>query len=517
MRIALVTGRLAGEAIRKIVSGINVSGIELVVVELPIPVAAMMSDTYLEKELPRHMDVLGNVDLVIVPGYTSGDLTRISELIGKPVVKGVKYMYDIPLMIKAISNGIELSPRMPADDVVRLYRAERDKEVLRGLREKASTQYYFTIGDRYKIYVSPVYPIIIHEVYTGYDACTLDDIVKKSEKALLDGADIVVVGFPHNAPVDIIEEVVAEVKKRLGRPIGVDVEDVNALLKAAEAGADVLMSLSYSKIMMLDNVSPISDKGVVLIPDHSIHGEDKLSSLVEAYKLAVEKGLSKIIVDPVLDPPLSGLASSLERYRAARRLFPHTPLLMGVGNVTELIDADSVGVNAILASIGVEIGVEAYLTTEASVKTRGSTRELRRALDMCLIARNESRPPKDLSINLLLLKDKRRKSIGTRQRGIILYARERRSSGIDPKGVFKIYVDHDAGNIIVEHYRLGELEPDYTIIGNDPYAILSEITGGQLASKPEHYFYLGYELSKAYVALKTGKEYVQEEDLFEDT
>lgn len=83
-----MTGRLAGEAIRKIVSGINVSGIELVVVELPIPVAAMMSDTYLEKELPRHMDVLGNVDLVIVPGYTSGDLTRISELIGKPVVKG---------------------------------------------------------------------------------------------------------------------------------------------------------------------------------------------------------------------------------------------------------------------------------------------------------------------------------------------------------------------------------------------------------------------------------------------
>ncbi|ADV65126.1 dihydropteroate synthase-like protein [Desulfurococcus mucosus] len=513
MKIALLTGRLAGEALRRLVAEVDMPGVEFTVIELPIPVAAMMSSEYLERELPRHMEELRGVDLVIAPGFTSGDLTRVSELVGKPVVKGVRYMYDIPAMIKALLDGVTLSPVNPADDVIALQRAERDKRLLEALKQEAQRHHYFTIGNPYRVYVSHVYPIVLHEIYVTGEG-SLDHIVARAVKAVADGADIVVLGFSMGKPQACIREVIAEVKERTRRPVGVDAPDPGLLREAAGWGADLLMSFTYSALKELGEAWFPGDVGVVLVPEPGAGGQDSLRSLLEAYRLALEKGATRIILDPVLSPPLNGLTASLWRYSEVRRMLPGVPLLMGVGNITELMDADSIGVNALLASIGVEIGVEAYLTTEASVKTRGSTRELRRALDMCVIARRESRPPKDLSVSLLLMKDKRRRATSVKPRGVVVHAAERRRTGMDPAGFFKIHVDHESGNIVVEHYKPGGVEPDYTVIGSDPYAILAEIVERRLASMHDHFFYLGYELSKAYIALKTGKEYVQDEDLF---
>ncbi len=36
------------------------------------------------------------------------------------------------------------------------------------------------------------------------------------------------------------------------------------------------------------------------------------------------------------------------RYAELRRRYPNIPILMGIGNVTELTDADTTGINALL-------------------------------------------------------------------------------------------------------------------------------------------------------------------------
>ncbi len=115
-----------------------------------------------------------------------------------------------------------------------------------------------------------------------------------------------------------------------------------------------------------------------------------------------------MIADPVLDPPALGLASSLREYILFREAHPTIPLFFGVGNVTELLDADSTGANALLAALGAEIGASLLFTPEYSAKARGSVHELAIASRMMILAQWRQTPPKDLGLDLLILKEKRR-------------------------------------------------------------------------------------------------------------
>ena len=70
----------------------------------------------------------------------------------------------------------------------------------------------------------------------------------------------------------------------------------------------------------------------------------------------MKAGAVDTAADPVLDPPMQGLAESLQRYVLFREANPHFPLFFGAGNVTELMDADTQGVNALLAALAAELG-----------------------------------------------------------------------------------------------------------------------------------------------------------------
>jgi len=78
--------------------------------------------------------------------------------------------------------------------------------------------------------------------------------------------------------------------------------------------------------------------------------------------------------------------------------------------VTELLDADSQGANALLAALGSEVGASILFTPEYSAKAKGSVRELAQASRMMLLAQKRGTPPKDLGIDLLVLKEKRPRS-----------------------------------------------------------------------------------------------------------
>ncbi len=54
-------------------------------------------------------------------------------------------------------------------------------------------------------------------------------------------------------------------------------------------------------------------------------------------------GVKKIIADPVLSPVGHGAVNAICRYRKFREWYPDMPVFFGAGNVTELMDADSIG------------------------------------------------------------------------------------------------------------------------------------------------------------------------------
>ena len=81
------------------------------------------------------------------------------------------------------------------------------------------------------------------------------------------------------------------------------------------------------------------------------------------------------LADSILDPIPFGLTASIVRYHRLRERFPEAPIMMGVGNLTELTEADTSGINALLFGICAELGVAAVLTTQVSAHARRAVKE----------------------------------------------------------------------------------------------------------------------------------------------
>src|SRR5262249_62033300 len=108
----------------------------------------------------------------------------------------------------------------------------------------------------------------------------------------------------------------------------------------------------------------------VLIP--AAHGD--LPSLLRAAEAADERGIAAIL-DPVIDPIHFGFMDSLMRYAEVRRARPEAEILMGTGNLTELTDADSAGVTAMLLGICSELHIRNLLVVQVSPHTRRTIQE----------------------------------------------------------------------------------------------------------------------------------------------
>jgi dihydropteroate synthase len=171
---------------------------------------------------------------------------------------------------------------------------------------------------------------------------------------------------------------------------------------------------NYLKTLNFYGKTPafLSDVAFVVIPDlDTINDAEKaLLSLEKNMVFAQKLGFEKLIADPILSPPGTSLFPSLSNYFAWHQKYPNTPLLFGIGNVTELFDADSVGINALLSSFAHECGASVLFTPDASDKCKGAVRELKRASEMMILSGIRHSSLKDLGIDLLILKEKRKKS-----------------------------------------------------------------------------------------------------------
>lgn len=515
MRIALVTGRLAYPYVRRILGRIRTRH-SIDVVVLPVQVIALLSTRDIALSLKRMGISLRDYDLLIVPGACRGSTTAIEEELGIRAVKGTLHADDLELVLMLDDPGSILSADKPADEVLHGLIMERNLEILRRLEEKAAEKSILVGGLHVPIRPPPFR--IISEI-TSAHRLGEDELLRMIGSRIDDGADIISLGFePFNPIPDKVYRLVRLVKENYDAPVAVDTLMPSEIEAAARAGADLILSIDYCNIEKLDLMGIGS--ALVLIPYDSCRSympvkpadrADYLSRLVSRVPLGVRE---RVILDPILDSPIVGHSlESLETYMVLSERFPEHPLLMGTGNYTELVDADSIGVNMVLATHALEAGASLLLTVEASDKTRGSTRELVIATQMVSIASWRGSPPKDLGIDLIVVKDKRRVTMPIEAEGaeVITLEEYKIPVSTDRAGIFKIRVDHDNGYI--EALYIGP-RGKKLIRARDAETITNYIIDKGLVSSLSHAAYLGRELAKAEEALRIGKNYVQERPLF---
>src|ERR1700720_1003899 len=94
-----------------------------------------------------------------------------------------------------------------------------------------------------------------------------------------------------------------------------------------------------------------------------------MSSLRREAEAAEDLGI-RASLDPVLDPIHFGFMNPLSRYADIRPVLPEADILMGTGNLTELTDADSDGVTAILLGICSILHIRGFLVVQVSPHAR---------------------------------------------------------------------------------------------------------------------------------------------------
>jgi hypothetical protein len=221
-----------------------------------------------------------------------------------------------------------------------------------------------------------------------------------------------------------------------------------------------------------------------------------LVGLDETVAMLAEAGVP-LRIDPVLEPIGFGFAASLERYFDVRRRYPDAEMMMGIGNLTELTDVDSAGVNVLLMAICEELGIRSVLTTQVIPWARTSVRECDLARRLVYHAIRHKMLPKHLEPRLVMLRGGEPLRFGDE-------ALDRLAAEIKDNN-YRVFAEDDQVHLVSAGLHLSDA---------DPFLLFERL----LAREPRnldlgHAFYLGYEMAKAATALTLGKDYRQDEAL----
>ncbi len=505
----MVTGRAASKIVEEYASR---SGVDFEVYVMPHEVAALIPPREIAKKLKE--EGVKGFDLILVPGLISGDVSAIEREVGVPTFKGPIHAADLPLVLSMLGK-VELSKVDPACKVLRVSREVEDRRVLSAVEEELASKAFFDVAG---VPIAKGSLRVVAEV-TFASIKGIDATVSEARMYKGYGADIIDVGMvAGESKPEVASELVKAVKKEIEGPVSVDSADPGEIRAAVEAGADLVISVDRGTLRDLEDLP--RDVAIVVIPTDVKRGyypssiNEKVESLERAVDAARSMGFKKVIADPILSPPLQpSLFESLVAYYVFAKKRPDVPMLMGVGNVTELMDVDSPGVNGLMAAIAAELDISLLLTTEASNKTKGCVRELCIAAKMAKLSKRERRPMKDLSLDLLSLKEKRDLTIPPRvaENCEVVKASSRSSQAHDHAGYVKVAIDRGKGVIAVSHFRAGKAT--CVIEGSRAEEVCDELIARGLVSTLSHAAYIGRELYKAELALKLGKSYVQDEEL----
>lgn len=432
-KVALVTGSLAEPRLTKIAGEITDATLHPVVVNVGVKVAALMTAEIVE----RRLKLPEGTDRVLMPGRFRGDLDRLERFFGVPFTRGPDEMADLPDYFGQKRRAADLSQH----DVT-------------------------------------IFAEIVDATVLDIDALIARALFLKGE-----GADVIDLGCLPDTPFPHLEEAIAALHEQ-GLKVSVDSFDLTELTRATRAGADYLLSLNETTLDVAKEGPAIP----ILVP--ATQGD--LSSLCRAVDACLASG-QRFFADPILDPIHYGYTASVVRYAELRRRYPDIPMLMGIGNVTELTDADTTGINAILMGMISELRIQAVLAVQVSPHCRTAVREFDRARREYFAARQAGALPQGFGGGLMALRD-------------------RKPYAASPEEIARL-----AGEVRDRNFRIDVTEAGIHIYNRDGHHVASEpfalFPHLGVEADGAHAFYLGVETARAEIASKLGKRYAQDEGL----
>ncbi len=511
-RIVLVTTTSAKELVESVAKELlsSYSDLELEIIVSSASVASLASTESILSDLLKHKERVTNADLVILPGMIRGSAKKLEKVLGVPVVKGPKYVGDLPEMIALLREGMCFSTDIPADDVITMDSRRRLDRLFRKLEK---VEPYFRVRSVSFTLRPPPLNLFYELCPTAFSNCGLQRF--KNFRTLVAGlaklgyGGVIVGCDVEENCYDDLRTKLLEIR-RLGLLAGIDVFDLSKVPREVFELTDIILNVTAEDIDIIARHAQ-KDTALVLVPEKTSSLAEAMNSIKRAVKLAESAGFRKLIIDPILKPPMLGLAQSLAFLKEAISSIRY-PFLAGPCNVYELMDADSPGVIALLTALMFEVGVSNLLITEASRKACGAAEEAAYARMMIYEAFMRKSPPKDTAYNLLILKDKRKREI--RHSAEEAVTRKRVVEGIVPprmeRTYIKLYVNRETQKIVVDVHHDRKIT---RYEGKDPLS-LGRVIVRESGLSAEHAMYLGFELSKAYLAIKTAKDYVQDDELF---
>jgi len=436
-KLLFVTGKLAEKSLNKVLQEVTANPktpkFKYRVEQIGVSVAALMTPDLIARRLKNS----GNANKMILPGLCQGDLSQLHRQYGIPVERGPEDLKDLPEYFGQKGQAPDLS--------------------------QYSVQIFAEIVDAPDL--------------------SVDEIVAQANQFKAQGANVIDLGCLPNKPFKHLADTIKALKSA-GLSVSVDSMNADELMLAGKSGADYLLSLTEKTLWIADAVQATP----ILVPSRP----GNLTSLYRAIEICLKKG-KKFIADPILDPIHFGLADSIVRYHKLRKKYPQIQIMMGVGNVTELTDADTTGINAVLFGIISELNINAVLATSVSPHAVNAIAEADIARRVMFRAKQDDRLPRGYSTGLNGLHD--RKPFSYNAAEIAEFAAQIR----DPS--FRIQVSADGVHV---YNRDGLLQ------AIDPFAFYPDLGVENDAS---HAFYLGVELARAQIAHQLGKRYVQDEEL----
>lgn len=492
MKILVATGRLAEKTV-KTAAG-NIADVLVTDTEIAAFITPRKLLAAIDEQI-RDFDY----DLVFIPGLISSSFEKAERELGCKIRLGPKHAYDLGFVLP-FAEKTDFSTNVPACELLEDVRREMALEKLKELENAAISS--FSLGEM-KVGGNSRMKILAEVVdATSLPSDRLKQRILSFEKK---GADMIDLGASLQAGTDDVKQAIEVARKTTDLPLSIDTLDASLIREALKCGIDMVLSLDSSNIQDIGMEIAAAGIPAVVIPDQG-SGFGSLSRNIELARL---EGIEKLIADPVLDPIGHGIAGSIVRYMEFHEENPDVPVFFGIGNVTELIDADSTGVNATLCGIGVDVGASILFTPEYSNKAQGSINELKRASQMMMLAKERESSPKDLGIDLIEVKEKRRRTDSVMPESFVR-AEKSRMWTLDPKGSIRISIIPDSCGI-KEGYILAEHDT-VSIVGETARQVMDTILAKDLVSRMEHAAYLGQELKKAEIALKFGRSYSQDDD-----
>ena len=346
-RLLFLTGHLAEARLRRLLTGLGDTPFAWSVRNVGVKVAALMTEPILRRDLRRPLEA----DRVILPGRVGLDEAALSAEFGVTFVRGPEEIADLPGFLGFGAKPADLS--------------------------RHDTRIFAEIVDA--------------------PTLSLDALAACAAALRGDGADVIDLGCRPGLAFAHLEQAVRRLRAE-GHRVSVNSGDPEGVApwRAGRCRFPAQPDGSDARRGGRDAGGAGADPRA--------HGD--LDSLLRAAALAEARGIASCLIR-CLTRSMPASLPSLGRSRNCGRRCRRRSCSMGTGNLTELTDADSSGVTALLLGVCSELAIRNVLVVQVSPHTRRTVAEHDLARRIMFAARENDDLPRGYAGGLLQVHDRR--------------------------------------------------------------------------------------------------------------